>query len=70
MHRNASYPGSICGWHRFPGVLRYNRSKPSVFRNPELPETLLPGRRGRVEKVKSLITPRRILKMDHERTEG
>ena len=36
--------------------------KPSVFRDPEPPKALLPRYRSRVNEVKSLITPHRIMR--------
>ena len=40
-----------------------------MFRDPELPKTLLPSYRRGFKKIEPFIAPRRIIPMDHERTE-
>ena len=56
-------------FHCFPGVLRGDGRKPSVFRDPEPPKALLPSSRRRIEEVEPLITPRCVVRMYHERAE-
>jgi len=50
-------------------VLRGGGMKPSAFRDPELAKTLLPCYRRRAKEVKPLITPHRVITVDHKRAE-